>query len=419
MNTATMRRIDRLLGAPMCATLTFYRRLTSPLRSRPPERPGRILVVKLAEQGAWVVAHDAIARAVAMVGRDNVFLMTFEENRFIIDQLDLVPAANIIEVRTTGPVRTMLDALAAVRRARRERIDSAVDFEFFARSSAILCFLSGASRRVGFHASAGEASYRGDLMTHRLVYNPRLHVSEIFNLIVEALVSDPAGLPAIGTATVAALPPPEARITDDERATVAALVRAQLDPAGGSGSGIGDELPPIVLLNANAGDLLPLRRWPAERYVELAHRLLEADRRVVVAFTGSPSEAAESRRLAEVVGSPRCISVGGRTSLRQLIVLYSLAEVMVTNDSGPAHYAALAPIDVVTLFGPESPHIFGSLSPRNHSLWAALPCSPCVNAFNDRRTPCTNNLCMQHISVDEVYEVVTRVLGERSRVRSA
>ena len=91
---------------------------------------------------------------------------------------------------------------------------------------------------------------------------------------------------------------------------------------------------------------------------------------------------------------------------------------MVTNDSGPAHYASVTTIDVVTLFGPESPDFFGARSDRSHLMWAGLSCSPCVNAFNQRVTMCTNNLCMQSISVDEVFEKVTAVLQRRT-VRAA
>lgn len=410
MNTATMRRIDAWFGGPACAVLTVVRRVTDPFRAAPPAAPQRILVVKLAEQGAWVVAYSALARAIDLVGRDNVFVMTFDENRFVLDQLDLVPAENVLVVRTTGPVATMLDIVAALRRVRRERVDAMVDFEFFARSSAIIGFLSGAARRVGFHAAGGEASYRGDLMTHRLAYNARLHAAEVFSSVVEALTLPAGRLPTLDVDKIDKAPPPLAEVTRDERDAVSAVVRELL------GGGSTTTLPRLVLLNANAGDLLPLRRWPPGRYVELARRLLDLDDRVAVLFTGSPAERAEAERLAGAVGSERCASIAGRTSLRELVVLYGISELLVTNDSGPAHYAALAPIDVVTLFGPESPHVFGSLSPRNESVWAALPCSPCVNAFNDRVTACTDNVCMQRIGVDEVVEVARRHLADRERL---
>ena len=168
------------------------------------------------------------------------------------------------------------------------------------------------------------------------------------------------------------------------------------------------DLSPIVLLNANASDLIPLRRWPAERYVELARRILDEFPEALVALTGAPNEAEAAEQIARQVGSPRCVSMAGRTTLRQLLVLCGLAEILVTNDSGPAHFATLTPVDVVVLFGPETPRLFASTSPRTHALWVGIVCSPCINAFNDRASPCRDNQCMQLLSVDMVFDEVHR-----------
>ncbi|MFM7068501.1 MAG: glycosyltransferase family 9 protein [Actinomycetes bacterium] len=396
-----MRRIDRTLGVTLCAVLTAWRRVADRFRRQPPDDPQKILIVKLAEHGAWVVAYSALTEAIEMVGAPNVYVMTFSDNRFVLDQMQLLPPENILEVPTPGPVSTLRNLLRAVRQARRLGIDATIDFEFFARSSAVISYLTGASRRVGFHANSHEGAYRGDLMTHRVSCNPLLHAGATFHSLVDALRISPDQLPALPSPPAQVVAPPMTPVSESERTTVARLITEVLGTS---------EVPPLVLLNANAGDLLPLRRWPSERYVELAQRLLNRYPDVAVAFTGSPAEAAEADRLAMAVDSPRCVSLGGRTTLRELIVLYGLATVMVTNDSGPAHYAALAPVDIVTLFGPETPHVFGSLSPRNHSLWAELACSPCVNAFNDRVTRCTNNLCMQAITVDQVEATVAKIL---------
>ena len=48
--------------------------------------------------------------------------------------------------------------------------------------------------------------------------------------------------------------------------------------------------------------------------------------------------------------------------MRELLTLYTLADVLVTNDSGPAHFASLTPVHTVVLFGPETPLLFGSRS---------------------------------------------------------
>ncbi len=408
MNVASMRRIDRWIGVPACALLTLVRRLDDLLlRRRPTATPGKIAAIKLAEQGATVLAYPALARARDQVGADNLYFVVFAENRFIVDLLEIVPPGNVVAIRTGNPVQTFIETLRAVSRMRREGIEATIDCEFFARSSAILSYLSGARTRVGFHAYFGEASYRGDLMTHRLSFNPFLHASQIFNLLVDAIRCPPELLPACDIEPPVDPVLPQITPAPHDLAAVEGLLR---DAFGG------EAIPPLALLNANCGDLLPLRRWAPERYVELARRLLDRYPELAIVFTGAPDEATEAAALVNEIASARCVSLAGRTSLPQLFALYCLAELMVTNDSGPGHYSTVTPIDVISLFGPETPAVFGPRTPRSHVLWSGIACSPCVNAFNDRQSACTDNLCMSHITVDQVFELACQVYEARTRV---
>jgi ADP-heptose:LPS heptosyltransferase len=387
MDVASMRRIDRWIGLPMCAALTLVRRLDDLiLRRRTTPTPSKIAAIKLAEQGATVLAYPALARAREAVGAENLYFVVFEQNRFIVDLLEIVPPDNVLAIRSSNPLRTMLETLRVVWRMHREGIEATIDCEFFARSSAILSYLSGARIRVGFHSYFGEASYRGDLMTHRLSFNPFLHASQIFHVLVEAISSPADTLPTCDVEPPDEVPLPQ--ITPEPTRT--AEVEALLEDAFGV-----DTLPRLVLLNANCGDLLPLRRWAPERYVELARMLLDRYPELAIVFTGSPDEAAEAGRLVDDIASDRCVSLAGRTSLEQLFV---------------------TPIDVITIFGPETPAVFGARTPRSHVLWAGIACSPCVNAFNDRQSACKDNVCMQRITVDEVFELACRVFEARTRV---
>jgi ADP-heptose:LPS heptosyltransferase len=170
---------------------------------------------------------------------------------------------------------------------------------------------------------------------------------------------------------------------------------------------------PLILLNPNASDLLPLRRWPGERYVELARRLLDELPEAFIGFTGAPDEAQETERLVQRVNSKRCTCLGGKTTLGQLMALYTLSEILVTNDSGPAHFASLTPIHVITLFGPETPALFAARTPRHDAVWLGLGCSPCVNAYNNRQSPCRDNVCMQQVTVDQVFKIVCAAYTRR------
>ena len=408
LDTRKLQIIDRIVGVPLCAVFTLLRRLKGDRFV--PERvelPRNVLFVKLAEQGSTVLAYPAISRALQLVGRENVFFLVFEENRFILDAMGLIPAENVITIRHKNPFELAWQALQALIRIRRQRLDAAVDLEFFSRGSALLTFLSGARQRVGFHTFFGDGPYRGDLMTHRLSYNPYLHTSQTFLLMVVALEQP---VPRSGKLSVQVpqiekwVPDfePLANEQDEIRTLLQRETRNETDP-------------PIVLLNPNASDLLPLRKWPEDRYVSLARRLLDAFPEIYIGLTGAPDEAGPIEAMVQEIGSPRCFSLAGKTTLRQLLVLYTLSELLITNDSGPAHFAAMTQIHTLTLFGPETPALFGARTPRAVTIWQGLACSPCVSAYNNRQSSCTNNVCMQKIMVDRVFDEASKVYLARAR----
>ena len=242
--------------------LTRLRRLGD-LFHRPPDDPPpprKILFIKLVELGANVQAHAALRRAAELVGRENVYLWVFEDSRAILELLDVVPPENLLTIRSKGIFRFAADSLRTLWTIRRLKIDAVIDMEFFARASAILAFL-GNGRRVGLHRFNSSGPYRGDLMTHRVQHNPYIHVSRYFWLLVEAL----------RTARQRPIPrrnyPQEPLETYRFLPAEAELLRLQgrLDQVAGF-----RVQRPIVLLNPNASNIVPLRKWPADRFLGVA-----------------------------------------------------------------------------------------------------------------------------------------------------
>ena len=412
LDTRKLQFIDRWIGMFVCGVLSFIRRVSgSPRAGNLARKPSKILFVKFAEQGSTVLAYHAICRAIEMVGRENVYFLVFQENRFILDVMHLIPEQNVVTVGHKNILDAGLHALHALKRIRELGIDAAIDLEFFSRSSAALTFLSGAGSRVGFHTFFGEGPYRGDLMTHRLLYNPYIHTSQNFQLMVEALEQAPDRFPTFaGKVPAADAVSPQFVPSPVAQQEVRAIIRRESGRAGE---------PSLILLNPNASDLLPLRKWPTERYVDLARRLLERFADVSIGMTGAPDEAEAIRLVAAQVGSPRCFSFAGKTTLPQLLVLYTLSELLITNDSGPAHFASMTPITVITLFGPETPLLFRALTPRAIPIWMQLPCSPCVNAYNNRQSACRDNICMKSITVDHVFTVACQAYLDRQKEKES
>jgi len=399
VRATTIRFLDYWLGVPACALLTGLRRLTelaAPARQAP-ERPDKILFLKFIEQGATVLAQDSIRRATQVVGRDNLFFCVFESNRAILDLLDTVPAGNIIAIRDQRFVSFAIDFLRAAWTVRAKRIAAVIDMEFFSRASAIFTFLTGATTRVGLHRFTGELPYRGDLMTHRVQYLPHLHISLQYSVLVEAACHDANELPMLKMplAQIAGAPSAPPRFVPD--ADDLRRMRERLHAGTSS---------PIVVLNPNASDLLPLRKWQSARFVSLAQRIHATYPNALVVLTGAPSERAAADALCREINAPRTVSVAGQTTLRELLTLYTIADVLVTNDSGPGHFASLTPVHAIVMFGPETPRLFGPLAPSTTVIWKELACSPCVSVFNHRLSPCRNNVCMQLITVDEVFAAV-------------
>jgi len=405
MSPNTIRIIDKYVGQPICAFLTVLRRV---FPTRRQHEPCAILFLKLVEQGATVLAYSAIKNAVDRVGREKVFFCVFQRNRPILDIMDVIPKGNVIEIRQSNIFIFMIDIFKLLLRCRSEKVDTTIDMEFFSRASAILAYLSGARNRVGLHRFKSEFPYRGDLMTHRIQHNPYLHTSQAYLQLVESLNFDPKEVPMFKVSVLSLVATtPKFEPSGDELRAMDALINKKLGNT---------HQRPLILLNPNASDMLPLRKWPTDRFIALGQRLLSDYPDAPIVLTGAPSEKASCEMVREQFDSDRVISVAGDTTLRELMVLYSLANVLVTNDSGPGHFASMTDVPTVVMFGPETPELFKPLSDNVHIIWTNLACSPCVNAFNHRFSPCTDNVCMQEISVDVVYEQVRNLLASNTSV---
>jgi ADP-heptose:LPS heptosyltransferase len=407
MKPRTIKKIDFWLGIPLCFLFTTYEKIRKTISAKRRTEPGpnKYLFIKLIEQGATVLAYPALKRAVDISGASNVFFCVFAENRHILDILDIIPSDNIFEIRQRNLFVFICDAVRVFLRARRLRIDTVLDLEFFSRASALMCYLTGASKRVGYHRYTSELPYRGDLMTHRVQYNPYLHAAHAYMLLVESSLLSPADepLPKIKAGDVR-LCRPHFSPSEPQLQRATALLHRE---------GKAHPTKPYVVVNPNAGDMLPLRKWEPEKFVQLVNRLLDSYRSATIILTGSPSEAEAVDTLFRNLSSERIVNLAGKTDLIDLMAIYSMSDLLVTNDSGPGHFATLTDVSCVVLFGPETPKLFAPLGDNVHVIYEGLACSPCINAFNQRFSPCTNNLCMKSISVDTVFDKVHKILSVR------
>ena len=82
---------------------------------------------------------------------------------------------------------------------------------------------------------------------------------------------------------------------------------------------------------------------------------------------------------------------------------------MVSNDSGPPHFASVTDLPTYVIFGPETPSLYGALG-NSTPIYAGLACSPCVSAGNHRKTSCTDNQCLKAIYPEQVLKAIRPTL---------
>ena len=404
-----MRWLDYWVGRPLCWALTMWSRLArlgrfGSGRDAGGAPPRNVLIIELAEMGSTVVAYPALQQLRARHPDCRLFFLVFTALGDSVKVLDVVPDAHIWTIDPSSVWTLLRDTIRFVGAARRAGVDTAINLEMFARFSTLLAYASGASTRVGFDPFTQKGLYCGDLFTHRVSYNPHLHTWQSFVALVQALDAPHGELPVGKTLASPSERCQLLQVTSDPvlRARLWAVLERELPAVRGKR---------LIAINPNASKLIAIRKWPRERYAELTRRLLDDPMNVCV-ITGVASEFEDAAFIRDHVRSDRVLDLTGKTSLRELLELFTMVDLLVTNDSGPAHFAALTRVRTIVFFGPETPDLYRPLSDRSTVLYAHYACSPCVSAYNQRLSPCTDNRCLTHFSVDEVYATVVAAMAE-------
>jgi ADP-heptose:LPS heptosyltransferase len=406
MHVDTLRILDRLIGVPLCFALTLIRRVARAFSASVPfPSPRKILIIKLSEMGSTVLAYPALSEIKRRCPDAELFFLVFKNNAAIVEVLDFMPPGNIITVdyRTIGCL--VRGGIQAMKRLLKERIDTTIDMDLFSRLTALIAFILCRGNRIGFHRYNDEGLYRGDLLTHRVLYSPHIHTSAAFMALVKTLFENPQDEPHYrGRIETNELTLPRyAPSSDDVRSVQEKLADA----------GIKSTAEIMILINPNSSDIFPLRKWPLANFAQLCHRLTSEIPHCRLVITGVASEQPDARYIIDRVGPEHCVDFTGRTSFRELLALYSLAQCMVTNDSGPAHFASLLALPTLVLFGPETPRLYSPLGGRHKVMFANFACSPCVSVYNGKKSPCQENRCLKFIDVDQVMNEILDWLPSR------
>jgi len=393
VNIDLQRFIDRWAGIPLCAAVSGVdalkrRFMPAPAADQPPRA---IVVILLSEMGSLVLANDMFARLKARYPDAPLHALLFAKNREILDLMQVMDPANVHTVDDRSLTSLLSSLWQAIKALRRANVDVAIDCELFSRISSLLSYASGAAVRVGFHRHTQEGLYRGSHINRPVPYNPYHHISAQFLTLARAI--DSTAVPTSKLAVVASpRPPPHVQL--DGALVQGIQTRLAQDFPAIAGK-------PLVLVYPGGG-ILPIRAWPLASYTALCEGLV-ADG-CAVAVIGLKDDQALARQLvanvqASFAQSPVIDLTGYTRSISELLALFHVARLLVTNDGGPGQFAALTPIWTLMLFGPETPGLYAPRTPRCYSFYSQWPCSPCLTAFNHRTSYCDgDNQCLKVIA---------------------
>ncbi|HEX5720540.1 MAG TPA: glycosyltransferase family 9 protein [Thermoanaerobaculia bacterium] len=157
--------------------------------------------------------------------------------------------------------------------------------------------------------------------------------------------------------------------------------------------------PPFLLIHPGAG--WPSKRYPPERWGEVARRLREATGLPTWVPVAPGEEGLASEVEAAGGGAVRTMPA----DLPTLATLLRRARLVMGGDSGPTHLAHALGTPVLMLMGPTDPARHGPYGAPERALWKLLPCSFCYRRFDETKA------CLLDIPADQVAQRATELLN--------
>ncbi|MGI5834916.1 MAG: glycosyltransferase family 9 protein [Chloroflexota bacterium] len=321
--------------------------------------------------------------------------------------VDRVITADVARWRKPGVL--IRSAWRDVLKARRELLEEQFDLcvSFYGKVGASAALLSNARYLVGYSTEGYPGSFGLGLQGYR--YQHRRHEAEYCLDLVRPLLSHNSDTccedyyqdshnssPALscGPELPVLVVDPAARSKVDQLLVVA---------------GISSE-DRLVALHPGALNMAA-KRWLPERWAAVADWLQkELGQRVVL--IGSASEVPLTEEVRSTM-STSVVNMAGKTSVAELVALLSRCRLFLGGDSGPLHVASALGVPSVSVYGPTDPAITGPLSARARVLVGGADCAPCYDLKSPPECRRGNLLCMDLVSVEQVYEAAREmVIGE-------
>ncbi|OGS21275.1 MAG: hypothetical protein A2252_08395 [Elusimicrobia bacterium RIFOXYA2_FULL_39_19] len=370
--------LDYYAGIPLIFAIGLVKHLHSIPK---PQKPQTILITKLSALGDTVLLIPALRELKKAFPSSKINFIVTSINKEIAQKCPYVD--NVIEFKVSRAVKNPLYLLNFILQLRKLNPDVAIDADQWLRVSAILSFLSGAKKLIGFNT---QAQHKHFLFTHTVPHIKKRHEIECFLDLIRQLDIK---------ATDNSL---EYWINTDEDKQAIDILKS---------FGV-QENDKYLVIHPEVPLHREQKQWPEEKFAELIEKLADT-KKIKILITGTtPNNSLKNRlknmdyqKLTRVVFMPK-LSIGVYASVLKH------SKLLLCNNTGIMHLACALNIPVIGLHGSISTEKWGPVGQKSITIKADIDCSPCI--YLGFEYNCNENKCMNSINTSEVLNNINSIL---------
>lgn len=393
MRMSVMQWLDYYLGPIFCKLLLLLRLFcglnTSSKNVPSKENYRNILIIKFFGIGSILLASPALRELKKKYKSAKITIFTLSANRELCKILNSIDGVISLEIGSAlGFLKSFTKAIIDIRK---RDFDVIINLEFITNFSALVTLMVTLFAKpktiAGF---TSPHKWRNSIHNINVCFDHTKHIAKVFAKMIHGLTGE---------------------VFEPSFEAERAILKAKMDAEymreliGSSDDLVRCNF--FICLNINAGELCLLRRWPKEYFAKVVNELTKKEN-VAILLIGSKKDTEYVSDFKKILTpSPRIIDISGRTDFKKIIGLFAKCDLLITNDSGPLHLAETIGLPTISLFGPETPHLYGPINKRHHVFYEDLHCSPCLTIYNSKTSlGCADNLCLKAIKPERVLKTI-------------
>ncbi len=370
MKASTIKLLDKYIGTPVCAFLAIFKSF----RSKPKEI-NNILAIVFWGIGSSVNTLPVLRALKKKYTNARLTVLTPTTNADLLYNNKYVDDVILIDMN----VFSLMKVIKQIR----GRYDLVVDMEHWLNISAILSFFASV-RAIGF-----SNRFRSVLFSDKIAFNPEKHAA-LNNMELARQAGAFYNLEKLEKIETSKA---------DKRFADKLFKKNKIDRQF------------VIGMCPGSGETIVERRWPKEKFAELADRLAERYKAGII-FIGSENEKGLIRNIQSKMENKSADASG--IKLGQSIALIDKSSLFISNDTGPMHIAAAQGIKTIGLFGPETPVIFGPFGKENIAIYKNH--KPSIKIYEGVHKKPEEDI-LDKITVDEVFKAAEKLIRKIKRVK--